>query len=602
MTHRNRWQRSRRPAEDPGFAKFYTDRYGIAESAPNGYFTSCCAPLVYQDNLLPGLKGQLLACEPAQNLIHRSTIRRNNLRLELRRAKGEERSEFLTTTDSWFHPIALSHGPDGAVWITDFYREIIEDYSAIPRYLQQQYGLTNGADRGRIWRLVAEERKPTAAFDMSRLSPRELVAEIGSGNFWQRQTAQRLLTEGRMEDIAADLEALTRQSNEPAVVITAMHTLSGLGKVSPDLLVALLSHRNAGVRRCALQIAELYLNANSEVLNAALSLAGDSEPIVRLQLALALGAAADERVMPVLVRLSRESGADRWMSTAILSALAQRSGEMLTRLLREPAQLRKATAMLEPLCSAIAARREPSELSQLLVQIAATHDENLQVVCLNGIQSAFRESATVTVDDTAKQSVKVLSMMPADLIATLQPQHVADVIAWLRQPQDQIVLLDDNERLALALTEGDGTAEFTTSDKFSGAASLRVTPPQRYSSQIEGWDFRIREEPVAGEYRYIRFAWKSPDASGVMLELADDGGWPPAEKPLRRYFAGKNLSGWQAVEVASSQPQEWTVVTRDLWQDFGDLTLTGLAPTAMGGPALFDRVELLRALDSDNDR
>ena len=851
-----------RRAEDPGFAKFYTDRYGIAESAPNGYFTSCCAPLVYQDNLLPELKGQLLACEPAQNLIHRSTISRNNLRLELRRAKGEEKSEFLTTTDSWFHPIALSHGPDGAIWITDFYREIIEDYSAIPRYLQQQYGLTNGADRGRIWRLVAEERKPTAAIDMSRLSPQELVAEIASGNFWQRQTAQRLLTESRMKDIAADLEALSRQSNEPAVVITAMHTLSGLGKVGSDLLVALLSHRNAGVRRCALQIAELYLNDSSEVLNAALLLADDSQPIVRLQLALSLGAVADERVMPVLLRLSREDGADSWMSTAILSGLARRSGEMLTRLLREPAELGQATAMLEPLCSAIAARRDPSELSQLLVQVAATHDENLQVVCLNGIQSAFRESATVAVDDTAKQSVKLLatshnaevrsrgrslvrllrletsaertgrldlarkqlqdvslsagirsaavdelsaeeevsvaldllqvlpsatpvlrqsildaifshhgripalldtleaktfpatalsavqrgllladkdpeirsraeellttdddtaaleafpiysaalenrrdvthgyqvfqktcgvchqahgtgiavgpdlssefqraeetiikdilapsqtisagymtyavltntgrvftgllasesptsitlkqqegkqqvilrneidemkvsavSMMPADLIVTLQPQDVADVIAWLRQPQDQIVLLDDNERLAMALTEGDGTAEFTTSDKFSGEASLRVTPPQRYSSQIEGWSFRIREEPVAGEFRYIRFAWKSPDASGVMLELADDGQWPPAEKSLRRYFAGKNLSGWQAVEVASSQPEEWTVVTRDLWKDFGDFTLTGLAPTAMGGPALFDRVELLRALDSD---
>ena len=148
-----------RRAEDPGFAKFYTDRYGVAESAPSGYFTSCCAPLVYQDSLLPGLKGQLLACEPAQNLIHRSTIERNNFRLELRRAKGEEKSEFLTTTDAWFHPIALSHGPDGAVWITDFYREIIEDYSAIPRYLQQQYGLTNGTDRGRIGASLRKRKK-----------------------------------------------------------------------------------------------------------------------------------------------------------------------------------------------------------------------------------------------------------------------------------------------------------------------------------------------------------------------------------------------------------------------------------------------------------
>ena len=63
---------------------------------------------------------------------------RDGSRLRLRRAPGEEKSEFLTSSDSWFHAIALSHAPDGSVFIADFYREIIEDYSAIPRYLQQQ--------------------------------------------------------------------------------------------------------------------------------------------------------------------------------------------------------------------------------------------------------------------------------------------------------------------------------------------------------------------------------------------------------------------------------------------------------------------------------
>src|SRR5436190_12618285 len=46
-----------RRATDPGFAKYYTDRYGVAESVPNGYFTSCCSPLVYKDVTLPGLRG-----------------------------------------------------------------------------------------------------------------------------------------------------------------------------------------------------------------------------------------------------------------------------------------------------------------------------------------------------------------------------------------------------------------------------------------------------------------------------------------------------------------------------------------------------------------
>ncbi len=123
--------RSRRAA-DPGFEELYRTRYGAAESAPNGFFTSACSPLFYKDTALP-LSGQLLACEPAQNMVHRSLISRDGLVPKLNRHPNEQQSEFLASTDVWFHPIAMSHAPDGAVVISDFYREIIEDYSAIPR-------------------------------------------------------------------------------------------------------------------------------------------------------------------------------------------------------------------------------------------------------------------------------------------------------------------------------------------------------------------------------------------------------------------------------------------------------------------------------------
>ena len=84
---------------------------------------------------------------------------------------------------------------------------------------------------------------------------------------------------------------------------------------------------------------------------------------------------------------------------------------------------------------------------------------------------------------------------------------------------------------------------------------------------------------------------------GVMIELAADGKWPPADKPLRRYYSGKNTTDWAALQVAPDVPVEWTVVRRDLWKDFGGFTLTGIAPTALGGAAFFDRIELLRSPD-----
>ncbi len=851
------WRTKR--SEDPGFSKFYTDGYGVAESAPNGYFTSCCGPLVYQDDVLPGLKGQLLACEPAQNLIHRSLIEREGMVHRLKRAKGEEASEFLTSTDAWFHPIALSHGPDGCVWIADFYREIIEDYSAIPRYLQQQYGVTNGKDHGRIWRIApAEHRSPPTA-DMSRLSAIELANEAGSPYFWRRETARRLIAERKLADAAPALETLARESKQTAAVINSLHALDEIDRLPAELLVSAMKHEDAGVRRQSLQLAEQRFDKEPALLETALALADDADPLVRLQVALSLGASRDTRVMASLAKLARSDGDAAWMATAILAALPDRGGRMLAELLADPSQLGNAKGLLEPLCAAIAARRNEEELSEALVLIAGTQQEGTKVSCLRGLRKSFATSTEVAMSQKAREDVKSLaksenaevrslaaalvrlirletaaerdarvtgatkqlgdvtgtaeqrlaavvelseeegapvaktliealptstprlreailealfrqrerlpvlldaieqktvtasllsavqrnqlvndkdqqvrsraksvlaavssdslahfpqyaealnqprdvasgqkvfkeicgkchqahgvgvavgpdlssefqraeetiikdilapsetissgymtysiattsgqvfngllasesptsvtlklpegkqqvilrneieelrvspiSMMPEDLVKQTKPKDVADVIAWLRQPQQKVVLLDDNQNLAVALNEGTGTAEFTTGDKFSGESSLLVTPPQRYSPRIRGWNFPIREKPTVGEYRYIRFAWKAPKASGVMIEWADNGKWPPAEEPIRRYFAGKNFTGWQAVGVAPRVPSDWTVMTRDLWKDFGDFTLTGFAPTAIEGPAMFDRIELLRELE-----
>ncbi|HEY8503971.1 MAG TPA: PVC-type heme-binding CxxCH protein, partial [Gemmataceae bacterium] len=301
-----------RRAEDPGFSKYYTDRYGAEESAPNGYFTSACSPLVYQDVALPGLRGQLLACEPAQNLIHRAAVERDGARLTLRRAAGEERAEFLTSSDPWFHAVALAHAPDGSVFVTDFYREIIEDYSAIPRYLQQQYGLVNGRDHGRIWRLTHADAVAAPPADMSRLTPEALAREVGSPHFWRRQTARRLLVEKQARGAAPALARLCREAAAPAAVLNAMHALDGLGALTPGDVAAVLAHRDAGVRRQALRLAERWLT-DAEVRERVFALAADPEPMVRLQLALSLGESRDPQALAALAGLARAHGDEPWM-------------------------------------------------------------------------------------------------------------------------------------------------------------------------------------------------------------------------------------------------------------------------------------------------
>jgi putative heme-binding domain-containing protein len=196
------------------------------------------------------------------------------------------------------------------------------------------------------------------------------------------------------------------------------------------------------------------------------------------------------------------------------------------------------------------------------------------------------------------------SLMPEGLEKEISPQDMANLFGYLREAlgpnPNRLLLFDDEPAFVAALKEGEGMATLTSEDKFTGKACLRVTPPQRFAAQIPGWNYRIVEKPGPGEYRYLRLAWKTPQGSGVLLELADGGRWPAAQKPRCRIYSGKNTTAWKAVQISTEAPREWVVVTVDLWKQFGPLTFTGIAPTAMGGAAYFDRIELLQMLEDES--
>lgn len=410
------WRTKR--ADDPGFSKFYTDRYGIAESAPNGYFTSCCSPLVYQDSALPGLRGHMLACEPAQNLITRMKLDRSGSRLLINRVSGEEESEFFASTDQWFHPIALSHAPDGTIVVSDFYREIIEDYSAIPRYLQQQYSLIAGRDHGRLWRLTHEsvvgrvsntsrpasqhkdglETRPTI---LSDLTPAQLVAELSSPRHWRRQTAHRLLVERGDMTVVPLLAKLTRESKETAVVLHALYSLAELKQLKPDDIVTALKSSEAGVRVHALRIAEPMYERDEAVLGAALELFADPDHRVRLQLALSLGEPRGPEVLEVLARLAMTSANDEpWLATAIASSSADRCQGMLSMLLLERSANPKlppaALELIDKLALTTGTRRDDDQIGMVLSLISeslnADGDSAIRQRLLDGLISGLKDN------------------------------------------------------------------------------------------------------------------------------------------------------------------------------------------------------------------
>jgi hypothetical protein len=165
-----------------------------------------------------------------------------------------------------------------------------------------------------------------------------------------------------------------------------------------------------------------------------------------------------------------------------------------------------------------------------------------------------------------------------------------------RKPAVAELLEDDADGLLAKLKSraGDGRAE--SADVFSGTRSIRVTPMQVYDREIPGWKYRIVEKPGPGEYRYLRFAWKADGCDGLMVQMHDARDW------FIRYTAGQNTQGWETKFVADKPPADWAVVTRDLYADFGERTIQGLALTAFGGKAAyFDHIYFGRTV-ADLDR
>ena len=356
--------RTKREQHGEYFA-FYK-KISLSDAAASGYFTSACSPLVYEDALLPGLRGQYLVCEPAQNLVHRAVIERDGPRLRLRRAAGEERSEFLASDDPWFHPIGLQPAPDGSIAVIDFYREIIEDYSAIPRHLQQQYGVINGRDRGRLWLLTKADHAPELRVDFTKLSDAQLVQELASDRHWRRLTARRLLIERQAirRGVAFSLPP------DPAAALATLYAWEGCGALTPEQVLQAWQHDSAEVRRHALRIADRDFAGNGRLMEGELLApsAKERDPAVLLQMALSLVNSASPQVTEALLRLARTHGDLEWMDAAVGSSAARREAVLIKALAVDPGAGRK---VLENLAGIVAARGEAAELSRIIATLEA---------------------------------------------------------------------------------------------------------------------------------------------------------------------------------------------------------------------------------------
>jgi len=296
-------------------------RFNQPQSA--GHVTSGCSPCSYRDELFgPTFANSVFACEPVHNVVHREVLTPAGATFTSKRADDEQAREFLASTDPWFRPVMLKTGPDGALYVADFYRFVLEHPEWIAPETQSRLDIRAGADKGRIYRVVPTGAKLRPVPHLAQLDNATLAAAMDSPNGWQRDTVQRVLTERQAKDAAPVLKELATKAQNPKVRLQALAALATLGVADAESIQAGLADAHPGVRVQALRVSEA---GPREVLPAVLAKRDDPEFAVRYQLALTLGAFHDERIPAALEKLAERDGGDALMRIAIQSSLAPES-------------------------------------------------------------------------------------------------------------------------------------------------------------------------------------------------------------------------------------------------------------------------------------
>jgi len=197
---------------------------------------------------------------------------------------------FLISKDPWFRPVSTQTGPDGALWVMDW-------YDKYPCY-QNANADPDGVDRehGRIWRIVwvgdrpgrKVATRPSRGMDLAKLSSSQLVRQLAHPNSWQRRTAQRLLSERRDPKSQAPLATLAKSGKTLDCRLAALWSLHGAGLLNETVLDVAAGDSEFPLRTWAARLTGERHLPNPESNARLMRLATDTSAPVRAAVATAL--------------------------------------------------------------------------------------------------------------------------------------------------------------------------------------------------------------------------------------------------------------------------------------------------------------------------
>lgn len=354
-----------------------------------GVLTSACGITTYMGNSFPEPynKNVTFVAEPVSNLVHVDILRDSGASFVASRIL--QNKEFLSSTDAWSRPVNFYVGPDGALYMLDYYRKVIES----PEWMSDEAiaagGLYDGSDKGRIYRITATNARKaewTKGLTLGKSSTAELVKTLSNENYWWRINAQRLLVD-RNDKSAVSLLEQVLQNGSPLAKLHTLWTLDGINALSEQSILTALKDNEPGIRENAIQLAEKYLDTFFSLGNALPALQDDGNAKVRFQLLLTLGFLKTPEAAAARDNILFKDIKDKWVQVAALSAASLNKSELLNKLTQNGHSNDNSYAsLIERLTTMIGATGSRNEIEQLIRKACLSGNTAI----LKGIADGYR--------------------------------------------------------------------------------------------------------------------------------------------------------------------------------------------------------------------
>ncbi|MBA2115239.1 PVC-type heme-binding CxxCH protein [Bremerella alba] len=354
---------------------------GVVEGGgrPAGYFTGATGVTVFRGDAWPKqFQGLAIIGDVGSNLIHRKKLIDQGVVYQGKRI--DEGEEFVSSSDIWFRPVQYANAPDGSLYVADMYREVIEHPKSLPPMIKKHLDLTNGRDRGRIYRIIGNNIQRRATPRLTQIPTDELVSFLDHPNAWHRETAARIIYERQDTSVLPLLETITTEASMPEGRIMAISALAGLQGLSSDVLRSAMQDEHPRVRQHAIRLSEPLLPTSLELQQHLTSITDDASVHVRFQLAFSAGYLPTENKVSVLKQLAISDGANPIFRVAIQSSLATSAGQLLAELATHGDAPKE---LLSSLARQIGKQQRPGDvatLTRLLSNLTSNHPELFELI------------------------------------------------------------------------------------------------------------------------------------------------------------------------------------------------------------------------------